>query len=85
MKIIGYLLSIIGIATVAYTLDAVKKAVPLAFLDSIPSTTLRIAGIALVGVGLIIILKGGNSGSSNTKDQELPIYEGNKIVGYRRN
>lgn len=80
-KLIGYVISIIGLAGFALTYDAVAKAINLPFLAGIGKTPLTIASLIIVAIGIFFIVKAGGSG---TQAKEVPIYEGKKIVGFRR-
>ena len=81
MRIIGYLISLIGLIALALTLDPVRKIVNITALDSIPKLTLTIVGLVLVIVGVIIASR---FSYGRGRSAEVPIYRGNRIVGYRR-
>jgi len=78
-KILGYLLSIVGIIGLAMTFPQItlitKTTLP---LDNL---TLTIISLAILGIGVIILIK---NKSSKQKVREVPIYKGKEIVGYRR-
>ena len=81
MKIIGYILSIAGIAGLAYTMiPQIQSFIP--FLKGFSSTILTVASAALVLVGLYIIVKSSKRGGKQAA--EVPIYHGKNVVGYRR-
>ena len=82
-KVIGYIIALVGIIGVAAPL------VPQLYsLLPIPSGTpdlyIIIGGVILVVVGLAFLVKRGGGRSSSKKRREVPIYEGEEIVGYRR-
>lgn len=79
-KIIGYILSVFGIAALLLSFDAVQKASGLTMPSSLSNTVLTIIGLVLLGIGMFLIVKTGGSG----KVKEVPIYHGKEIVGYRR-
>ena len=92
-KVIGYGISVGGIATMVVGFGMVEA--PWAFVQTIASKILVMAGVGAIVVGVIITLKfGGSSGGKKTSrvkssgEHELPIYEGTgkkrKVVGYRK-
>ena len=78
--ILGYILGIAGIASLALSFEAVKKALAIPLPPALNSTILTIAGIVLAVVGMLIVAK------SSKADQpaEVPIYHGKNVVGFRR-
>jgi len=89
MKILGYILSALGLATIAFSKVIISK---LPFLAAMAKGELYtiIGGFVLIAAGVAFILSGSSSSSSNVKQasQEVPIYEGEgrkrKIIGYQR-
>lgn len=83
MRMIGYLISFVGILILASGLKTfnatVIKIVPL--LGTIKPMILMIIGGVLVVLGIILL---GRNGTGTRRNTEVPIYRGNKIVGYRR-
>lgn len=86
-KIIGYILSVLGLIAVASSsttaLSKISKVLP--FMASIKPLYLIIAGaVLLIGGVLLIMSKEGVKHAA----EEVPIYEGvgrkRKIVGYRK-
>lgn len=84
-KIIGYALSIAGLAVVALN-NPISKL--LSFLGTKALTYTLVGGIILVVVGIALALSEGSSGNVKQAEEEVPIYEGEgkkrKIVGYQR-
>ena len=79
-KILGYIISLAGIIAVAYaSFPASQKIISIP--ENIPTPYITIAGAILALIGILIIVKSGNS----KQTKEVPIYEGKKIIGYRRN
>ena len=79
---LGYILAAVGLVCLALTSDAVRKAVSLTRLPvGVNGLTLTIIGVVFAIAGVFFIVK--NPSQSN-KVQDLPIYEGNNIVGFRR-
>jgi hypothetical protein len=83
MQIVGYILAGLGILV-----SVVSKVIPLrdkilSVAKFLPAEIISKYGIyvgfALIVLGLVVLIAGG--GSSH---KEIPIYQGNKIVGYRR-
>jgi hypothetical protein len=89
MKILGYILSVAGLAVIALS-NIIAK---ISFLAKIEKALLYIilAGIVLVVLGIAFIM-GFSSSTSSSKvkhaAEEVPIYEGEgkkrRIVGYRK-
>ncbi len=81
-KTLGYILAIIGIIAIALTFDAVTKLIKITLPASINNSYLMIGGIIILILGLLII--GGGKKSVKSKGTEVPIYQGNQVIGYRR-
>ena len=82
VKIIGYVLALIGIAVLAIGVIAPLRA-SLAFIPaSITNLYFLIGGAIIAIVGVSLTFKSG--GSSSQKAAEVPIYHGKEIVGFRR-
>ena len=81
-KIGGYILALAGLIVLASGIKGldvfILKFIP--FLSSVPKTYSMIAGLVLVVVGIILLM--GNS--RGRQSEEVPIYRGKNIVGYRR-
>jgi hypothetical protein len=78
-QVIGYILTLIGIGVLALGIKPVQTALslqPPAFLSPV---LLMILGIVLALLGVFLIKK-----ASATQSPEVPIYEGQNIVGYRK-
>ncbi|MBX4196237.1 hypothetical protein KW805_01475 [Candidatus Pacearchaeota archaeon] len=76
-KKIGYILLVVGALIVVSTLDFVKKTIHL-------NLGLSDWMVALIG-GIIFIIGAYSVGGGRSKQsQEVPIYHGKNIVGYRR-
>ncbi|MBS3089526.1 hypothetical protein J4461_01435 [Candidatus Pacearchaeota archaeon] len=82
MKIAGYVLGAIGILALIAPLAPVKKLIPFALPSQLTTGVLTIAGIVLIGLGIIFLRK--EEKSSGKQHKEVPVYEGNRIVAYRR-
>lgn len=85
-KILGYLISLIGLAGIALTAIPNLKAqikIPAAIIGiPLTNTIMIILSIIILAIGIFIVLTSKKSSSSQKK--EVPIYEGDKVVGYRR-
>jgi len=85
-QILGYVLAGLGlVGLAASTIDSVRDAV-FGFLGegvvSVIGTYLLIGSVVVLGVGVVLLyLAGRGIGKS---DEEVPIYKGKKVVGYRR-
>lgn len=84
-KLVGYIIAIVGLIVMAISFGKLKIAEGL--ISSFGSSTLSIAGIVLIVVGVFISLM-AEKNSHEKEAEELPIYEGTgkhrRVVGYRR-
>lgn len=77
-KTIGYIISVLGVAVVAIgAVDPLRLALK---LTSIKPFILMLIGLVIAIIGMVPIMK--SSGSK--KVQEVPIYHGKDVVGFRR-
>ena len=83
MRPLGYFLALLGIVALALSQETLRKPFSITLPESLSSSALMIAGAVLIVIGLFFLAGKGNN-SVSKKDSEVPIYEGNKIVGYRR-
>ena len=90
-KLIGYGVSLVGLAGVAFTsLPNFKTMVPSVISNLIPVKYLVIASIILVVAGVFMSFdkSGVKKFGAKQASEEVPIFEGEgkhkKIVGYRR-
>ena len=85
-KVVGYVVSIIGLVLMALGFDMFKTG--FAILDGASSNVIVGVGVGLIIVGVVISLRSGGSGRTKQAKEEVPIYEGvgknRKIVGYRK-
>lgn len=87
MKILGYTLAGLGLATIALSKLIVSN---LPFLKSIAKAELYVilGGFVLVAAGIAFVLSGESSSRVKQAEEEVPIYEGvgkkRKIVGYQK-
>ena len=79
-KLLGYIVSVVGIIILALSFSQVRTALNLTLPAALSDTILIIAGLVVLAIGAFIISKGGGS----KKGAEVPIYHGKEIVGYRR-
>jgi hypothetical protein len=81
-KWLGYSLVVLGAVAIAFSYAYVRTLIGLTTLPA-PLTDLYliIGGIVLIVLGGFIVSK---RGMGSPKHVEVPIYHGNKIVGYRR-
>jgi len=82
-KILGYCLSVIGVGLIAITFPEVTKVVTLPLPAGITNNYLLIGGIVLVAIGIFFVM-GKDKIDKRQKAEEVPIYEGKQVVGYRR-
>ncbi len=81
-KGLGYILAIIGLAlVVVWAFEEIRTPLNEFIPESIPEMAYLIGGVVLVG--LSVFLMRGTSGKTKHV-HEVPIYQGQHIVGYRR-
>ena len=80
-KTLGYVLALLGILAVLLSNPAAQRSLALSLPAALSSTALLITGIVLVLAGIFLILK---TSRSSKQAPEVPIFEGEKVVGYRR-
>ncbi len=80
-KIIGYLISLIGLIGLAFTFETVQKALNVTLPAGVSNNYLLIASLVILVIGIIIVALGGRR---STRHGEVPIYEKGSVVGYRR-
>ena len=76
----GYTLSILGLIGLSLTFDKVKEITQIKFLESITNFQMMIISVVVIVMG-IILLRGKKSSQSKG---DIPIYQGKKVIGYRR-
>ena len=80
-KTIGYVLSALGIFGIALTtFPGIKETIPI--LTTVSDTNILIISAVVLIVGILMVVKKGSN--SKNKPKELPIFEGESVVGYRR-
>jgi uncharacterized membrane protein len=83
-KVIGYLVSIIGLALIAFIVKPLNE---LEFVKSLTSSLGIYATIILIAAGVVLIILGVfilRSSSKGKQPAEVPIYQGKDVVGFRR-
>ena len=80
-KTLGIGILVIGGIALIVTSETGRKIVPFNLPESISQTTLNVSAIILIIIGLLLLATG--KGKSK-KAEEVPVYEGNRIVAYRR-
>lgn len=78
-KILGYILSIIGVIVLALSFPPVRATIKLTLPSILSNTVLMIAGLILTVLGLFLIPR-----NAKKKGAEVPIYQGKDVVGFRR-
>ena len=74
-KLLGYILLLLGLLALAINFGFLKITLP----ETIKPIYLLIAGIVLIILGFFLAF----SRKKHTSE-EVPIYQGNKIIGYRK-
>lgn len=81
MKLLGYILAVLGLALVALSKVISAK------ISILKELYVIIGGVILVAVGIVLLLS-NSSGNVNQASEEVPIYSGTgkhrKIVGYQK-
>jgi len=83
-KIIGYILAAIGLLGLAMSNlnQTVTKAIIPFTIPSFLSKYILLISLSLIVLGIVFLV--GDGVKAKQKTREVPIYEGKKIVGYRR-
>lgn len=76
-KVVGYLLTLAGVAVLALGFKPVQTA--LSFTLPFSNMITMILGLVLALIGIIFIKK-----DSSAQSSEVPIYDGKNVVGYRK-
>jgi multisubunit Na+/H+ antiporter MnhG subunit len=84
MKILGYLIAVIGAIGVLLRTEMVKKLIPLTLPAITQTTYFMIGSIIIVLIGIALTFMNGRGMNTSRSGGEVPIYSGNQIVGYRR-
>jgi len=79
-KTIGIILIIIGIAGIIISFEQVRTIIPITQLQQISTTMIIIVSIIILIIGTFIMQRK----NSQSNEEEVPIYRGKKIIGYRR-
>ncbi|MAE49829.1 hypothetical protein CMI48_03310 [Candidatus Pacearchaeota archaeon] len=83
MKLIGYLIALAGIiGLAATTFPSILAEIP--FLADYSTTNITLGSAALIILGILLAARGGKHKVKGSKEGEVPIYEGKKVIGYRR-
>jgi len=81
-KLIGYIISIIGLIGLLITNVAkVKEAINLNL--PIDDKSLMILSLALVIIGVVLAAKGGKR-ASKTKEKDIPVRKDGEVIEYKR-
>jgi len=83
-KVIGYGVSVLGLLLMALGFGDFGSKIPV--VGGLGSGVVNSLGIILVVVGVVVSMMGGSGkkGKAKQEEDEVPIYKGKKIVGYRR-
>lgn len=79
-KILGYGITAVGVIIIILSFTQIQKALALTFPAFLTSNVLTILGVIVLALGSFILVKA----TSKPKLTEVPIYHGEKVVGYRR-
>lgn len=79
VKVVGLILMLLGIAALVASLLFKTAIAKIPFVASLNSLWISAAGVVLIILGALILKT-----KKIKTEKEVPIYEGNKIVGYRR-
>lgn len=79
-KLIPYGIAVLGLIGIIISGEKIHPNLPI--LNLLPRSAVLIAGVILVGIGVILMMS-KKGGKSRQIEKEVPIYKGKKIVGYR--
>ncbi len=79
-KTLGYIIGIAGLIIVALSFSVVRSIFGISTIFGLSDIYLMIIGIVLVLLGGFLAFRKRGSGES----REVPIYQGERVVGYRR-
>ncbi len=79
-KLLGYLIAVVGLAILFLNSAPARKAIPI--FNSVPSNILLTIGIVVILAGVVLTFFSTEKVSQES--EEVPIYKGKKIVGYRK-
>jgi uncharacterized protein YjeT (DUF2065 family) len=82
LKYVGYLLAGLGALAVILSLANIKEKI--SALDPISGKILLIIGIGILAVGVVLMIVFDKGGRGGQVKQEVPIFKGKEIVGYRQ-
>jgi len=81
MKILGYVLAIVGVLGLALAMVP-ELGSQVSLPEELDETTLTIVSLIIAAIGIFFITRGG--GGKRGKVKEVPIFQGKDVVGYRR-
>lgn len=79
-KLTGYIIAAVGLVIMVASFKSAS--VPILNSLSIKPVFIMIAGIAIIILGVALTL--GKGSKAHQVEEEVPIYHGKKIVGYRK-
>lgn len=79
-RIFGFIIAGIGILGIIYSFEIVQSLIKIPLPPEITNNILLIIGLIFVAIGVLLAYKKKKSKSPN----EVPIYQGQNVVGYRR-
>jgi protein-S-isoprenylcysteine O-methyltransferase Ste14 len=79
-QFIGYIFAGLGVIVLLLSFEQPRSAFP--FLQNIPTSIIVTVGVILVAIGVVFMVMTG--GKKEKKLEEVPIYKGKQIVGYRQ-
>lgn len=82
-KVLGYIIGIAGLALIAASYSFIRESFGITLPEGVTEFYVMIVGIVLALVGAFLAFKGKGK-KKGEKSEEVPIYHGNRVVGYRR-
>jgi hypothetical protein len=79
-KLLSYAIILVGVIVIILSFTQIQKAIKLTLPAFLTPNVLMIIGVIVLAVGSFILVKAG----SKDKLTDVPIYHGEKVVGYRR-
>lgn len=79
-KFLGYSITTIGMIIIILSFTQIQKALKITLPAFLTSNVLTILGVIVLALGSFILVRS----TKENKLTEVPIYHGEKVVGYRR-
>lgn len=78
-KTVGYVFIILGVIIFLFSFQQISKIIKISLPSALTSNIIMVIGVVVLLVGAFIVSKG-----TKNKVEEVPIYQGKEVVGFRR-